>query len=278
MKYFFFNDTATTQIYTLSLHDALPIWKAHKKMKTAIIISRKDLAGMNIAKHLEKLGITPEYIDREIIYPEHIDKTLDANFIIFASKHQGKNTHTLSLHTPGNWKQADFGGKSGKICPASALILKHFFKILNKNKRDWNLTLECTHHGPYIEKPCLFIEIGGSQKDWIQEEAGEIIAKTIKQSINNINKGKVSQENLRLSGVAIGIGGPHYCPNFNKIQLNSKYAISQIIPQYVFPISKEILQQAIEKTIEPVNLAIIDWRSEERRVGKECRSRWSPYH
>ena len=22
----------------------------------------------------------------------------------------------------------------------------------------------------------------------------------------------------------------------------------------------------------------ITWRSEERRVGKECRSRWSPYH
>src|SRR5256885_16698577 len=25
--YFFFNDTATTEIYTLSLHDALPIWQ-----------------------------------------------------------------------------------------------------------------------------------------------------------------------------------------------------------------------------------------------------------
>ena len=24
--------------------------------------------------------------------------------------------------------------------------------------------------------------------------------------------------------------------------------------------------------------AFIVWRSEERRVGKECRSRWSPYH
>ena len=24
--------------------------------------------------------------------------------------------------------------------------------------------------------------------------------------------------------------------------------------------------------------AISNWRSEERRVGKECRSRWSPYH
>src|SRR5258708_19295439 len=27
MYFFFFNDTATTEIYTLSLHDALPIWE-----------------------------------------------------------------------------------------------------------------------------------------------------------------------------------------------------------------------------------------------------------
>ncbi len=26
--FFFFNETATTEIYTLSLHDALPIWQA----------------------------------------------------------------------------------------------------------------------------------------------------------------------------------------------------------------------------------------------------------
>ena len=25
-------------------------------------------------------------------------------------------------------------------------------------------------------------------------------------------------------------------------------------------------------------MAVNDFRSEERRVGKECRSRWSPYH
>ena len=27
-----------------------------------------------------------------------------------------------------------------------------------------------------------------------------------------------------------------------------------------------------------INFSSGDWRSEERRVGKECRSRWSPYH
>ena len=30
--------------------------------------------------------------------------------------------------------------------------------------------------------------------------------------------------------------------------------------------------------ISNIGTDILDFRSEERRVGKECRSRWSPYH
>src|SRR3712207_7976322 len=33
--FFFFNDTATTEIYTLSLHDALPIWPAGARARLA---------------------------------------------------------------------------------------------------------------------------------------------------------------------------------------------------------------------------------------------------
>src|SRR2546428_4599036 len=32
MLFFFFNDTATTEIYTLSLHDALPIYSAMRRV------------------------------------------------------------------------------------------------------------------------------------------------------------------------------------------------------------------------------------------------------
>src|SRR3712207_9119710 len=35
LYFFFFNDTATTEIYTLSLHDALPIWLARKAKANA---------------------------------------------------------------------------------------------------------------------------------------------------------------------------------------------------------------------------------------------------
>src|SRR5467141_3936931 len=34
--FFFFNDTATTEIYTLSLHDALPIWIRHPARTDAV--------------------------------------------------------------------------------------------------------------------------------------------------------------------------------------------------------------------------------------------------
>src|SRR5256885_3377787 len=33
--FFFFNDTATTEIYTLSLHDALPIWRGARARRLA---------------------------------------------------------------------------------------------------------------------------------------------------------------------------------------------------------------------------------------------------
>ena len=39
------------------------------------------------------------------------------------------------------------------------------------------------------------------------------------------------------------------------------------------------LQMFLQKQkIRDISLGYIEGRSEERRVGKECRSRWSPYH
>src|SRR2546430_8880472 len=35
--FFFFNDTATTEIYTLSLHDALPISYSYRRLKIASV-------------------------------------------------------------------------------------------------------------------------------------------------------------------------------------------------------------------------------------------------
>ena len=39
-----------------------------------------------------------------------------------------------------------------------------------------------------------------------------------------------------------------------------------------------LLAVLVFSTLDAALFALFDIRSEERRVGKECRSRWSPYH
>ena len=238
-------------------------------MKFEIIISKKDAAGMNIAQELDKLKISYNLLEQQTIYEDDLDKKLDsdADFFIFATKHQSvKDSKTLTVHAPGNWNKADFGGQEGIVCPTSTNFIKHIFKILNnqaqEKETDYQVTLEATHHGPKLDKPCCFIEIGSTQKQWQDPAAGEIIASTIQQAISNFKEDK---DNIP----AIAIGGPHYCPNFTKIQLNSQYSIGHIIANYAFPVSKEMIQQAIDKTIEKPKTVIIDWKgcgkSEERQ-------------
>ena len=54
--FFFFNDTATTEIYTLSLHDALPILKS-ECLDTEFVIAVDVSDSMhNLNKHFENLN------------------------------------------------------------------------------------------------------------------------------------------------------------------------------------------------------------------------------
>jgi len=225
-------------------------------MKFIIIASSKDKAGMNIIKNLKDLNssIPVHIVDSKIIYAEDIDKDLEADFIIFASKHEAKDPgKTLSVHTIGNFHEAKYGGKESTIVKSSALIFKHFFSTLNKvNDLPYEITMEATHHGPFITKPCLFIEIGPSEAEWIDKAAGELIAKTIIESISSFKKQKYK--------IAFAVGGPHYCNNFNEIQLGNRYAISHIVPSYSMPLNKKLIQQVIDNTTEKLTTVLIDWK------------------
>ncbi len=251
--------------------------------KYLIVASKQDLAGVNIINQLSQYRENPllssmkdgpnfdfYLVDGGILYNNVLDmeRINKYDFIIFASKHSSeKKTKTLSIHAPGNWKEAKFGGQEGKVSRVSAVFMKQIFEKLNKEKQEhqlnkYEVTMEVTHHGPLINKPCLFIEIGSTPTEWKDRRAGFVIAKTILEAIKEFKFNPYNE-------VAIGIGGPHYCPNFNKIQLRSNVAISHVIPKYVSPITEEMIREAIEKTEEEVDFAVIDWKglgkAEERK-------------
>jgi len=89
--------------------------------------------------------------------------------------------------------------------------------------------------------------------EYKDKRAGFIIAKTISETIETFKENPYNE-------IAVAIGGPHYCPNFNKIQGNSNIAISHIISQYVFPLTEEMVKETIEKTDEEVDLVLLDWK------------------
>ncbi|MFC1682383.1 D-aminoacyl-tRNA deacylase [Nanoarchaeota archaeon] len=243
--------------------------------KFLIIASKQDTAGVNITTQLSQFRKNPllttidknqkgfdfYLIENSILHEENLDleKLNKYDFIIFASKHQSeKQEKTLSIHAPGNWDQAELGGKPNKLAKTSALFQKQLFEKLKQNidqheLKRYNLTLECTHHGPLINIPCLFIEIGSTETEWKDRKAAFIVAKTISDTINEFKENPYNE-------IAIGVGGPHYCPNFNKIQLNSNIALSHIIPKYALPLTQEKLKQAIHNTDEEIDFAVLDWK------------------
>ena len=227
-----------------------------------IIASKLDRAAVNITTQLSQFGKFNFYlVDKEVLNTENLDldKINKYDFVIFASKHQSKEKRkTLSIHPPGNFRDADFGGVKGKVCKSSALFQKFIFEKLKEKKDEFHLdnyelTLEATHHGPLITLPCVFVEIGSTQEEWNDKKAAFVVAKAISEAIENFKKNEYHE-------VAIAIGGPHYCPSFNKIQLNSNIALSHVIPQYVFPLTEEMIKEAVEKTNETIDFVLIDWK------------------
>src|SRR2546430_15495101 len=65
--FFFFNDTATTEIYTLSLHDALPIsdviLRAHRWGEDVVVLA--EVARREVTQRLSRVREAHEYRARQ---------------------------------------------------------------------------------------------------------------------------------------------------------------------------------------------------------------------
>ncbi len=248
-----------------------------------IVASKQDPAGMNIRKALLKLYAfesTDLKFEEEVVFKLRGQNTylitiseksiesdlVDERFfrasnikpelVVFITKHESKTKiSSLCIHSPGNFGEAMLGGKPRELCVAPACYLKTGLKFLNELNNSENLGFdvveEVTHHGPFLKTPAFFIEIGSKIEEWENEKAGFIVAqalmKTLKQPEHCIS--------------AIGLGGPHTTPNFKKIVINTNIGLGHVVAKYNIPdLNKELIIQAINKTIPRPNLIILDWK------------------
>ena len=226
--------------------------------KFAIIFPYKFSAGRNILNQFEKLNL-PDNVEivkteTEGIYDENLDKKIKADYFIFATKHKSKaGVKSLCVHPIGNFSKAELGGKDKELVSTMPSYMKNAVLELSKINTlpDFEIAIEATHHGPYLEKPCMFIEIGSSENEWKDENAGKIIAEVILKIINTKEKHKC----------CIVLGGSHYNTVAKKIILSTEYAVGHICPKHnLKDLDSEMLKQMIIKNDDKIELAVLDWK------------------
>ncbi|MBT8171291.1 D-aminoacyl-tRNA deacylase, partial [Candidatus Bathyarchaeota archaeon] len=191
-----------------------------------------------------------------IIDTQFLGVLYDPELFIFLSRHcSAKGIPTLSVHTPGNFSEAKFGGKPRKVSISPAFAMKNSLQkmaILAKEKNlSYKISYECTHHGPSLDSPTMFVELGSSPKQWNDSEAASVVADAAVAAISPSS----------YCSVALGIGGLHYNKKFSKLALNNKQAFGHMIPKYALSeVDSKLLKQCIERTVEPVDSVVLDWK------------------
>jgi len=247
-----------------------------------VAASRKDTAGVNIAKQVlrhyafretcEVFQENPVYsaeingkqvklvtLKEETVYaqnlPEHFP---NLGLVVFLSRHSSQSgTPTLSVHTPGNFGNAELGGlpQTLSVSPATAMhnALKALIRLKTEMHLDYEVSYECTHHGPSLNVPTMFVELGSSPAQWSDMKAAEAVAHAAIEAISKFSNSG--------GNAVLGIGGLHYNRRFTQMALEDKAVFGHMIPKYaVHLVSAEILRECVEKALEKIDSAILDWK------------------
>ena len=247
-----------------------------------VVASNKDPASLNIKKQLlthyrfdeteERFQENTTYasqvngknvqlitLNQESIYAQDLTTFFkEPELIVFISRHSSMSgTPTLSVHTPGNLGQAELGGnpREVSVSPANAMrdALKAMAKMREEMQLKYEVSYEGTHHGPSLNAPTMFVELGSSSEQWNDAAAAEAVAHATMEAVSKSRS--VSAETV------LGIGGPHYNSKFTRIALEKDVAFGHMIPKHsVSQIDAGMLQQCIKRTSERVVRTVLDWK------------------
>ena len=211
-----------------------PVYQ-HTKMSDLIIVTIPD----------KKIG--HENIDKEVIEKLKIKPRI----AVFLSRHRSKTGKpSLTVHPIGNYGEAEFGGKPRTLISSAPRFMTHFLRLIKKNTEltdlDYQVCYEVTHHGPYLEIPTVFAEVGSSETQWREKQPARVIAQSLLELLSKYHYEEDFPEDIP---VLIGIGGGHYAPRFSDIAFEKKVAFGHMIPTYQIE-AGNINDEMLEKTIQ----------------------------
>lgn len=170
------------------------------------------------------LSIPDMHVYHDDLDAEAADFGIDVDEVVVMSKHSAKSGKpALTVHPIGNYKDNEFGGRERTLVKASPALMSDALRLIVRynDVPDVQTCFEVTHHGPWLDKPTFYIEIGSEETHWGDKHSADILAKVITDMTPNDDYPTV-----------VGIGGGHYAPRFTELVLSSKVNMGHMIPNY----------------------------------------------
>lgn len=187
---------------------------------------------------IDEVHLHADFIDDQV----RKEAGVSIDRVVFLSRHRAASgIPTLTVHPIGNFGKAEYGGREGTLVPAGPEMMTSTLRSLQAKARGlpFQVGFEVTHHGPYLETPTMFIEIGSDESNWGNRDAARAIAEAL--------LGTEEQKAPR----AIGIGGGHYAPRFSEAILTKRVAFGHMIPNHFLEgASDEEARNAISMALE----------------------------
>jgi len=211
-----------------------------------IIFSSKNIASRNIAKFIDGRLDIFDVNDSITNF-----KPPKADFYIVLSSHTAKSgIPSATVHVPGNWGKALLGGIDNKLCPSFPSLMLNILKRYSPlAERGYEITYEVDHHGPYFDKPVMFVELGSSETYWNDEYAAKIIAEAVIEALDDPNR----------YPTYFGIGGTHYVEKLTKYSLQNNIAYTHLLAKYqIEGFNEDKFIDGLNLSIEPSNKIIVE--------------------
>ncbi|XP_002986689.2 D-aminoacyl-tRNA deacylase [Selaginella moellendorffii] len=171
--------------------------------------------------------------------------------IIFMSKHAAvSGKPSLTVHPIGvphmlPSEKPLAGGKPGFAsppCPRIAPWLRLLKEVAVKHELvpEFEITLEATHHGPEVDAPAMFVEIGSSDGYWSRLDAAQAIATVFWQGLGLDGGTEVGKwtEAHHGENVLLGLGGGHYVPRHMDVIENTGSWVGHLLSGYSLPMDE----------------------------------------
>lgn len=239
----------------------------------------KDILGLSETERFNGLECFSNGKDRmvkvtgRLINAEFLDGIVDDTTIFLSRHSSGKGIPAFTVHAQGNWTDDNsFGGRPKTLSVSSPSNMFNILHSINRlNSFDMQVTYEATHHGPFLNVPSLFVELGGNESVINSVERANLVANAIAGSFENgVEYGKV----------AIGIGGMHYPSKFTRLALEGKYAFAHIMPKYKVGCTN-MIGAAMERSDRKPEIALVEWKSikaaERERIVRELNQQGIDY-